>query len=179
MTCIAGMVGKDGKVYVGGDSAGVAGWSITTRADAKVFKRGPYAFGFTSSFRMGQLIRYALSVPEPPERGLEKFMCTTFVDALRKCLKAGGYAKAENEVETGGTFLVGVHGRLFMVDSDYQVGESVDGYDACGCGQDEARGALYVLQRMKVSPRAAVRTALEATAYQNGGVAPPFKIVSV
>jgi hypothetical protein len=177
MTCIAGVVGDDKQVYIGGDSAGAAGWTITTRADAKVFRRGAYVFGFTSSFRMGQLIRYSLELPDPPARGIDRFMATTFVDKLRQALKDGGFAKTENGVETGGTFLVGVLGRLYRVESDFQVGESRDGFDAVGCGQQEALGALYVLQRIgsALTPRKRLLLALQATAHQNGGVAPPFR----
>jgi hypothetical protein len=36
MTCIVGLVDK-GDVYIGGDSAGVAGLSLSIRADEKVF----------------------------------------------------------------------------------------------------------------------------------------------
>lgn len=90
MTAIVGLV-HDGVVHVGGDSAGVGGWSMTVRADAKVFRNGPYVFGFTTSFRMGQLIRWSLEVPLP-DGDLERFMCTVFIDAVRDCLKAGGYA---------------------------------------------------------------------------------------
>src|SRR4051812_42965869 len=111
MTAIVGLV-HDGTVHIGGDSAGGGGYSLTIRADAKVFTNGPYVMGFTSSFRMGQLLHHALKPPEP-DGDLEAFMTTTFIDAVRECLKTGGWAAKENEREEGGVFLVGVHGRLF------------------------------------------------------------------
>jgi hypothetical protein len=83
MTAIVGLVDA-GSVYIGGDSAGVAGMSMTVRADAKVFRKKRYLFGFTTSFRMGQLIRYSLKVPKV-KGNLDAFMATTFVDALRDC----------------------------------------------------------------------------------------------
>jgi hypothetical protein len=52
VTAIVGLV-HEGTVYIGGDSAGVSGYSMTVRADAKVFTVGPYLLGFTTSFRMG------------------------------------------------------------------------------------------------------------------------------
>jgi hypothetical protein len=55
MTCIVGLR-QGGKVFIGGDSAGISGWDVTVRADPKVFLSGPYAMGFTSSFRLGQLL---------------------------------------------------------------------------------------------------------------------------
>src|SRR3546814_10742010 len=63
MTCIVGLV-DDGKVYLGGDSAGVAGWSLTVRKDPKVFRVGDCIIGFTSSFRMGPLLAHSFQPPK-------------------------------------------------------------------------------------------------------------------
>lgn len=175
MTCIAA-VAHDGKVYMGGDSAGVGGYDLTVRADVKVFRNGPYVMGFTSSFRMGQLLHHSLTPPRP-EGDLERFMCTTFVDAVRDCLKAGGYASTHHDAESGGTFLVGVRGRLFQVDSDYQVGESLDRYDAVGCGAGYALGVLHLSGGQQMPPRSRVRLALEAAAHHSAGVRGPFRVV--
>jgi len=48
--------------------------------------------------------------------------------------------------EAGGTFLVGYRGRLFRVDSDYQVGESVNNYCAVGCGADLVRASAVLIR---------------------------------
>jgi hypothetical protein len=37
----------------------------------------------------------------------------------------GGYAEKDKEAEKGGCFLVGVGGRLFQIESDYQVAEAL------------------------------------------------------
>ncbi len=39
MTCIVGLV-DNGKVYIGGDSAGCAGYDVRIREDQKVFRNG-------------------------------------------------------------------------------------------------------------------------------------------
>jgi len=172
VTAIVGLT-HAGRVYIGGDSAGVAGMSLTVRADTKVFRKKGYLFGFTTSFRMGQLIRYSLKLPKP--RGdLDAFMATTFVDALRLCLKTGGWASKENEREEGGTFLVGVKGRLYAVYDDYQVGKAADGYAAVGCGDQIALGALYATAGTGLSPRRRVKRALAAAERFNAGVRGPF-----
>lgn len=178
MTCIVGRT--DGRqVWIGGDSAGVSGWDLVVRADEKVFKSGPFVMGFTSSFRMGQLLRYSLEVPEPSTDNLHRFMCTAFVDAIRECLKKGGYARKENEVEEGGTFLVGVWGRLFRIESDYQVAETGCGYDAVGCGASYALGALHALcSTPNPDPETTVLAALAASEQHNAGVRPPFIVLS-
>lgn len=61
MTCIIGLI-KNKKVYIGGDSAGVDGLNITIRKDSKVFKINKFIIGYTSSFRMGQLLRFKLKI---------------------------------------------------------------------------------------------------------------------
>ncbi len=174
MTAVVGLVHGD-RVHLGADSAGIAGWSLTVRADEKAFRNGPYVMGFTTSFRMGQLLRHAF-VPPEPSGDLTRFMVTGFVDAVRACLKEGGWATKSSEQEQGGEFLVGVAGRLFVIHSDYQVAESVDGYAAVGCGADIALGALYATGGMLPKPR--LRTALEAAERHSAGVRGPFAFVT-
>lgn len=173
MTAIVGLVEGE-SVYIGGDSAGSYGYSLTVRADRKVFRNGQYIFGFTDSYRMGQLIRYGFTPPKPPKKDLDRFMSTTFIDALRECLKTGGWAKKDNDREEGGTFLVGVAGRLFTIYSDYQVAQAADGYAAVGCGDDLALGALYATADLKLGPKRRVKTALKAAERFSTGVRGPF-----
>ncbi|MFU0241665.1 hypothetical protein ACKI1J_38745 [Streptomyces scabiei] len=175
MTAIVGLV-RDGRVYVGGDSAGVTGWSLTVRADSKVFTNGPYVMGFTSSFRMGQLLRYAFKAPHP-KGDLDKFMTTTFVNAVRQTLKQGGWLKQNGNRDEGGTFLVGVSGRLFTIAEDFQVGEAVDGYAAVGCGHELALGALHATAQLELRPRKRVRLALRAAERYSAGVRGPFSVL--
>ncbi|WP_236024952.1 hypothetical protein [Arenibaculum pallidiluteum] len=160
---------------MGGDSAGVSGLDITVRADTKVFRNGPFLIGFTSSFRMGQLLAYKLRVPEMEQHGdVFRFMVTSFVDAVRDCLKEGGYAQRSNDAESGGSFLVAFRGRLFSIQSDYQVCEALRGYHAIGCGADYALGSLASTAGEDGEGR--VRRALEIAELFSGGVRAPFRI---
>jgi len=176
MTCIVGVQTPTG-VIIGGDSGGLSGYVLMHRADPKVFINGDYLIGFTSSFRMGQLLRYA-DLPKVLDRkgdDLDRFMTTEFVDAVRKVLKDGGFAKKDSEQEEGGVFLIGVSGRLFRLESDYQIGWSTDGYEACGSGQHVAFGALHATRRS--APMRRVQRALEAAEHHNAGVHGPFTIL--
>lgn len=179
MTCIVGIV-HDGTVYIGGDSAGVdsSRLMLVSREDRKVFRNGEFLMGFTSSFRMGQLLAHALTPPKRhPDKDVYAFMVTDFVNAVRQCLKDGGYAERHNEAERGGAFLVGYAGRLFQVESDYQVAENSCGFDACGCGDMIALGALAATQGGK--PTARVEAALAAAEQFSAGVRAPFHIESL
>ena len=174
MTCIVGLIDGN-RVWLGGDSAGVAGLDITVRADPKVFPNGPFLIGFTSSFRMGQLLAFRLHPPKRPE-GMDvfRYMVTDFVDEVRNCLKEGGYAQRNNDAEQGGSFLVAYHGRLFSIQSDYQVCETNRGFHAIGCGADYALGSLASTAGQPAEQR--VRRSLECAELLNGGVRAPFRI---
>jgi ATP-dependent protease HslVU (ClpYQ) peptidase subunit len=175
MTCIIGLV-EDGNVYMGGDAAGVVGLSITTRADEKVFVNGPFLMGFTTSFRMGQILRYKFVPPAHNNKVNDmKYMVSDFVDSLRKCFHDNGFGDADSS--TGGTFLVGYKGKLYKVDSDYQVGIPTLKYDACGCGADIALGAMFASKGE--DPEVRIKTALKAAATFSAGVRAPFKLLSL
>jgi ATP-dependent protease HslVU (ClpYQ) peptidase subunit len=168
-------------VSIGADSAAVGGWSLTVRRDRKVFRSGEFLFGFTASYRMGQLLHY--SFDEKPDswmwsaEDLHRYMATTFIDAVRECLKKGGYAKKESEQESGGTFLVGFRQHLYTIQADYQVSEAEDNYDAVGCGADVALGVLYATKR--AGPRHRILQALRAAERHNAGVRAPFYVEEV
>lgn len=148
------------------------------RADAKVWVKDGFAFGFTSSFRMGNLLRYRFKAPyHMPDKDVMEYLVVDFVDALRGCLKDGGFATKDCEQEIGGTFLLGYKGRLFRICEDYQVGETVTGYDACGSGEEIARGALYATKTL--DPQDRIRLALEAAEANQAFVCAPFNTVEV
>jgi ATP-dependent protease HslVU (ClpYQ) peptidase subunit len=177
MTCIVG-IAQAGRVVIGGDSAGVdCGWRLTVRADAKVWTTGEWAFGFTSSFRMGQILRYRLD-PPPREDGqpLEAYLATAWVDHVRHILTDGGWLQTREGRADGGTFLVGHAGRLFVVEDDFQVGEAVDGFAAVGSGAQVALGALWATRAWRDRQKR-VLIALEAAERHNAGVRGPFEVV--
>lgn len=177
MTCIVGMAHR-GTVYIGADSASVAGWTSRITKLPKVFKKGPFLIGYTTSFRMGQLLEHALHVPsQSGERDDMKFMVTVFVEQVRLLLKERGMAKIESGAESGGQFLVGYKSRLYSVQSDFQVNEMADCFDAVGSGAEYALGALSALTAL--APPARLKRALAISAHFNMGVCAPFFVRSL
>ncbi|MCL4465378.1 MAG: hypothetical protein M1389_05005 [Chloroflexi bacterium] len=188
MTCVVALA-KQGQVYVGADSAGVSGLELEARADEKVFNLGPFLIGFAGSYRLGQLLRYAFAPPSHPE-GVpnDLYMVTMFVNEVRKCLREGGQAKVTNEQEdAGGSFIVGYHGGLYVVHSDYQVARPRTDWAAVGSGAQVAQGALWALdwafsQKKDATadepdPRQVLELALCAAESYNAGVRGPFVIL--
>ncbi len=177
MTCIAG-VARNGRVWIGADSAAVAGnyLSRVTRLP-KVFRVGAFLIGYTSSFRMGQLLEYSLSVrPQEQESNLA-YMVGVFVEAVRKCLKDGGYSTVESNKEKGGQFLVGYKGHLYFIDSDFQCNEAAEQLDACGCAEELALGALAALWNLEPVER--IRQSLQIAAHFSGAVRGPFTVLEL
>lgn len=176
MTAIVGVVHKK-QVWLGGDSAGVSGYHLRVRTDEKVFRNGPFIFGFTTSFRMGQLLRFAFKPPEHDDRiDVRKYMATTFVNSVRQCLKDGGFAKTDSGREEGGAFLVGYQSHLFEICDDFQVAENTDGIAAVGCGREAALGALWAARALPGKRR--VEIALQAAERFSAGVRAPFHVIS-
>lgn len=173
MTCIAA-IAHDGRVFMAADSAGLAGLDLVIRKDPKIYRVGDFMFGFTSSFRMGQLLGHKFNPPQhQSDLTTETYMATAFVDALRETLKAGGYARINNGEEAAGDFLVGYRGRLFRICCDYQVAESIENFDAVGCGAQLAIGALHATADQK--PLARLNKAMEAAEAFSAGVRRPFR----
>ena len=181
MTCIVGYVEKE-TVYIGGDSAGTGYHEQTIRKDKKVFKNGQFIMGFTSSFRMGQLLMSSKFKPKPQKKSQDDYdyMITDFIDEVIKCFKDNGWDKKYNDGETkGGSFLVGYKGVLYEVEGDLQVGYSFDNYAAVGCGAELSKGALYILDSQKIPPTKKISNALEAASHFSSAVAAPYNFVSM
>ena len=193
MTAIVALT--DGtKLCIAGDSAGVmATGEIQLSETPKVFVREGYAMGFTTSFRMGQLLKYEVSLPPYPGAGsdLEEFMVRTFVPAIRTTFADHGFSKSltrgkraetmhyeEQGQQTGGRFIVGVRGTLFVIEEDFHVAKPRTPYVAIGSGATVAHGALFALHT-QVPLRVCAETALKASAFHTSGVRPPFTVLEV
>lgn len=176
MTCIIGFIDKkNNNVVIGGDSAGVTDLNVTLRKDGKVFKNGEFVIGCTSSFRMIQLLKYSFKPPEVYNKEVHEYMCTDFINEVRKTFETGGYLQTFKEGdEKGGTFLIGYKNRLFKIDSDFQVAETIQGYDACGCGEEYALGSIY--NTTKTNVESIVKDALKCAENFSGAVRRPFTI---
>lgn len=177
MTCIVGIKTETG-VLLGGDTQGSSGWDSRERVDGKVFALGKHrrvAIGFTSSYRMGQILRFHLELPTlDADADAYEWAVMRFVPAARSVLKHHGYVKIENSREESGTFLLAVRNRLLSVYDDFQVAEAAAPFAACGCGENYALGALHVADRFDWPARTKCRNALQAAARFSNGVGSRF-----
>ena len=181
MTCIVAVKGPD-KIVIGGDSAGVSGWDITIRKDSKVFTNGPFVMGFTTSFRMGQVL---MDMPTPHQKKSHddfKFMRTSFIDSVHRIFEEKGVMQKKEEVKECGEFIVAYRGEVYKIDADFQVEIQSVPYSACGVGQSYALGALAMMDTNGYSidePRKACIRALQIAEQFSGGVRGPFNIIEI
>lgn len=179
MTCIVGHIDKE-KVYIGADSMSVEGKYLAKviRRDPKVFKIRDFIIGGTTSWRMIQLLRFRLVLPEvDPDKDFFEYMCTSFIDAVRFLFKDNGFEDTRgNRDELGGQFLVGYKNRLFRICEDYQVEENVLPFNACGCGADFALGSMF--ENKQTDKLKVVEDALKASEALSAGVTAPFLILN-
>ncbi len=180
MTCIVGLV--DGKnVLIGGDAAATSNSTITLRSDPKVFRVGEYIMGYTSSFRMGDILELRCPAPSPLPKGksLREHLIRNWVDQhLRRVYKILGYIKVESGSDYGGTFLIGTRDQLCEINDNFQVGTPMNGYVVVGSGTSYALGALHAMSSIKkLTGKEKVRKALQAAAAHNAYVRAPFTIL--
>ncbi|MFA5135237.1 MAG: hypothetical protein WC505_05665 [Patescibacteria group bacterium] len=171
---------EKGSVWIGSDSCGSNGFNYTIRKDKKVFRRDNMIFGFTSSFRMGQLIQTSLVIPEHRESVDDfTYLTTLFIDSVMSCFRDKSFLRVKDNEAGGGTFLVGYRGNIYEVEADFQVGQPVEQYAACGCGLYFALGAMHALQKHKLAPKEKITRALAAAAGFAEAVRPPWNFVSL
>jgi ATP-dependent protease HslVU (ClpYQ) peptidase subunit len=181
VTCIVG-VAEAGRVWIGGDSSACSGYSTRPTALRKVFRvdttaRETLLIGYCGSFRMGQLLQYSLDLTAPRKGDALEYLVTVVMERVRVLFRDAGFATVSNNQESGGLFLLGYEGGLYRVCSDYQVNPMLDGYDAIGCGDESALGALHALRNM--DPQDRLVRALQTAEHFSGSVCAPFVVESI
>lgn len=177
MTCIIAYV-EGGKVYMGGDSAGSSEEFTSNRVQPKVFVNGEFCFGYTGSFRLGQIMEHCFDPSDLPKRGEDvmKYMVRKFVPDLKMAFDLNDWPFHDDEKKVLG-ILVGVRGHLYEIEYDYQVGEWDLPYFAIGSGAPYAMGAMHALHPSILPATDKINLSLEAAKSFDPSVSGPFKIV--
>jgi ATP-dependent protease HslVU (ClpYQ) peptidase subunit len=149
MTCIVGYLDSANKrMYIAGDTLGSTTTTKSERIDTKVFiKEKKMLMGFTTSYRMGQLLHWKFKLPNHPAKmSTDEYMYTLFIDEVIKLFTENGYAKVESNQNSGGTFIVLYQGKLYCIEEDYQIAKPLEHFTACGCGESYAHAAISAFE---------------------------------
>jgi ATP-dependent protease HslVU (ClpYQ) peptidase subunit len=137
MTCIVG-IEFEGRVYLGGDVQGSSDNNKVVHTQPKVFNKNGVIFGYTTSYRFGQILEHNLPAQIVPrdDKEIYRWLVCVLIPQIRETLDSFGY-------EGGGTCLIGISNQLWSMQDDFSVLRSVTGYTACGSGVEYALGALF------------------------------------
>lgn len=181
MTCIAG-IAKDGKVYMGGDSAMTdEGAGIISRMHLpKVFIKGEYLVGYAGNARFGKILQHIFNYPKAPvsaktSEQLDAFLNGVLITDFRRQAQEMSLEKEERE---DFQVLIGLRGHLFEFDENWAVFEVGHNYNAIGSGGAVALGSLYTTETWKDSAKR-IKIALEAASLYTPYVGEPIDILSI
>jgi len=178
MTCIVAIKNSN-RVIIGADSCGSEENIGVVRIPPKVFVKGNYGFGFSHSFRLGQIIEHVFEPPpvspKVTDNELIAHMVKNFIPQLKSTLEDHGYPYHEDEKE-GWALIIGIHGRILTIESDWQIGLDDLDFTAIGSGAEYALGALYVSDK---EPLETATAALMAANKFCPSVMTPFNFIEV
>ncbi len=182
MTAVLGAIDvKNRTMYFGGDSCGIDPVTLDyeIRSDTKVFERGAFLFGFSSSFRMGQILCYSFEIPKH-KKDVDDFeyLCTDFIDSLRTSFDTFGFSPEDPGESFDGEFLLGYHGKIYKIYGDYQVSASNSTFASVGCGESYTVAAYAVLDKFIDDTKQKVLESLKISSRFNAGVRPPYIVIS-
>jgi len=181
MTLVAAQICKDGTVWMGADSlSGTYTGEKRMRKDTKIFTSGPYLIGFTSSYRMGQILRHKTTLPKLlPKLAAHATSghkhIVKVIDSLSESLFENNYTVEKDNRRYGGEFIISWSGRLYIVESDFQYHMPLTPYCCIGAGEAYGLGAMHASNKSH-TPEESILHALRAASEFSCFVAPPFII---
>lgn len=148
MTCVVGYK-YAGKVWLAGDQVGGNNYFRENHTNlSKVFQVKDFILGYTTSFRMGQILQYSWNPPVKQEgQDDDTYLYRDVVNSLSGVFDSCEFGSKEGVEKRTGQFLLGWKGRLFTVQSNLSILEH-DEFAACGCGEDFARGAMHIMSTL-------------------------------
>lgn len=183
MTCIVG-IEKNGVVWLGGDAAATSpDMGQTIIGEPKVFANGSLLIGVCGSPKVMDALKHTdwepyLSSSDSSDG--RTVLVNEFAPAFtRKLKELGCLSKFKEDDSDGfyGALLLGYKGKLYNMQSNFQLITTAYGFNSVGSGSDIALGSLHATGRMK-NPKQRILKALEAAAINNAAVRPPFTIIS-
>lgn len=172
MTCIVG-IQKGRTVWIGADSAMTRGLDQRLTGEKKVFINGEFIMGVAGYPRTMSLLNHSFDPPaQPDDMADDEFIHTVFVDAVKNSVLLPGETGFDSNV------MIGYRGKLYMMESNFQILVPAPGFEAMGSGGEIAIGVLRATRGMR-NPRKRCLLALEASAENNAGVRPPFHVLKL
>lgn len=169
MTCVAGIIWRDGTVYMWSDKKGSIGDDVGLYKRWKIFQKEDMLIWFCGSFRLGQVIEVMWNPPERTDntrnRAYEYIVeeaVQSLIELLReKELLEYGKWKTHAKLSDDTNLLIGYKWRLFQVEDDFSVLQREEDFNAIGSGSAAAMATLKTLKGQIYSkPKWAIKEAV-------------------
>ncbi|MBE0470427.1 MAG: hypothetical protein IBX55_13095 [Methyloprofundus sp.] len=139
MTCIVAIETQDNNAVIAGDFCGSDGFKKGNVTSPKIFKHSGMIFGYTSSFRFGQIIEHILddNTLYPPSDATKTYewLVRNFIPKLQKSLK-------DEEYQGGGDAICIINAQVWQIQSDFSVIRPETGVCAVGSGEYHALSSI-------------------------------------
>lgn len=179
MTCIVGLIGENGDIWLGADTLALCGQTRMACVEKLIVLGNGMAGGSTGDCRGGDIL-YNFRPPERAEKeDVLRYMIGSFVPALRTHYESADFLTRPKEhapaIVAGNTqAIIAYDGHLFSLGYDFSIVKQND-YIATGSGLRYAMGA-FATTRAVVDNRERLLTVLRATVICCTSVSAPFDI---
>ena len=141
MTCIVAIETSDNNVILAGDYLGSDNFTKAVFTQSKIFNHSGMMFGYTSSFRFGQILECILDdntiyPPCNPDSTYE-WLIRTFIPKLKSTLKT--------EESPCGEAIIVINSQVWQLQGDFSVLRSTLGICSVGSGSYHATASVLSL----------------------------------
>lgn len=177
MTVIVALRHHDTVVIGGERGLGDEATIIMPLTTPKVWRHGPYLFGYSGTTE-GQIVQTKF-LPPPPKGDLHTFMNTEFLISLSDFYDKWQVKRTHGEDETGLTMIICVGGQMYEHTPDDMSLVNYDSeYVSIGSGSDYAYGSLWTTKHLS-NPKGRVKTAIEAACAYSPACMTPVDVISM
>ncbi|GCJ80999.1 hypothetical protein [Escherichia phage BF17] len=156
MTCIIAHTNGVSS-FIAGDKLGSNGFTKTVQTEPKVFEKEfiklhddgltrtkeVMALGYTTSFRMGQLLNYNLNLPEQDaSQTFSQYLVLKVIPIIRQMFKEEWGARDASQDVGGGQFIILHNHTIYEVQEDFSVLQPKTRITAVGSGTYHAIAAM-------------------------------------
>lgn len=159
MTCIIAHATRTSS-FIAADKLGSNNFTKAIQSEPKIFEKefdsrvleegfiptihkDTMTIGYTTSFRMGQLLKHCLVLPEKqPTQSFKEYLVQSVVPAIRTLFREEWGSRADNQDVGGGQFIILHKHKIYEIHEDFCVLEPKNNISAVGSGAYHAIAAM-------------------------------------
>jgi ATP-dependent protease HslVU (ClpYQ) peptidase subunit len=146
MTCIIAYKDEKNDIYLAGDKMGSNSFTGQTVKEPKVFWKGDFRIGYTTSFRMGQILKHVWTPPQRKvDQNTDSYLYVDVVNSLKRCFIDNGFGNKDKN--NYGTFIMCYEDRMIEVQDELSLLESDRNVVSVGSGTYHATASVLAFSQ--------------------------------